>query len=88
MKYAEEENEKRAFSSFRKAYEVEKVHEVLYREALDKLEAGHTDSEEYDYYVCPVCGFTHARTAPDKCPVCGLTGEKFEGESNRSEKKQ
>ncbi len=69
MKFAEEENEKRAFSSF---------HEVLYREALEKLEAGHTDSEDYDYYVCPVCGFTHARNAPDTCPVCGLTGEKFE----------
>jgi rubrerythrin len=78
MKFAEEENDKRAFSSFRKAYEVEKVHEVLYREALEKLEAGHTDSEEFDYYVCPVCGFTHARNAPDKCPVCGAPGEKFE----------
>ncbi|PKN86053.1 MAG: rubrerythrin [Chloroflexi bacterium HGW-Chloroflexi-8] len=78
MKYAEEEENKRALSSFRKAYEVEKVHEGLYREALKNLEAGNLDTEEYDYYVCPVCGFTHARNAPDKCPVCGAPGDKFE----------
>jgi rubrerythrin len=78
MKYAEEEDNKRAFSSFRKAYEVEKVHEALYRDALAKLEDGAADDEEYDYYVCPICGFTHPRNAPEKCPVCGASGDKFE----------
>lgn len=78
MKYAEEENEKRALSSFRKAYEVEKVHEALYRKAVQDLEEGTSEVEEFDYYVCPICGYTHARTAPDKCPVCGASGEKFE----------
>jgi len=78
MKYAEEEDEIRALTSFTRAYEVEKVHEVLYKDALDLLKNGDADEEEYDYYVCPVCGFTHARNAPDKCPVCGLNGEKFE----------
>ena len=28
--------------------------------------------------ICPVCGFTHARNAPDRCPVCGTVGNKFE----------
>jgi len=37
---------------------------------------GKTD-EEYDYYVCPVCGHTHKRSAPEKCPVCGTPGSKF-----------
>lgn len=78
MKYAEEENEKRALSSFRKAYEVEKVHEALYRKAVQDLEEGTSEVEEFDYYICPICGYTHARTAPDKCPVCGASGEKFE----------
>jgi rubrerythrin len=34
--------------------------------------------EAYDYYVCPVCGYTHKRSAPDRCPVCGTPGERFE----------
>ncbi len=68
------EGNKRAQASFQFAYEVEKTHEMLYHEALDGL--GKSD-EEYDYYVCPVCGHTHKRSAPEKCPVCGTPGSKF-----------
>jgi rubrerythrin len=71
---AKAEGNKRAQVSFQYAYEVEQTHEKLYQEALDAL--GKTD-EEYDYYVCPVCGHTHKRSAPDKCPVCGTPGSKF-----------
>lgn len=74
---AEGEGEKRALRSFNYAWEVEKVHEVLYREALALLEAGEKE-EDYEYYVCPVCGYTHKRSAPDKCPVCGTSGSRFE----------
>ncbi len=77
MKDAEDEGNKRALSSFRKAFEVEKVHEELYKEALDLLKAGKTEEESFDYYVCPVCGHTHPRTAPDKCPVCGVPKERY-----------
>ncbi len=75
---AEAEGDKRALRSFNFALEVEKVHEVLYRETLEALDQGKTEEEEYDYYVCPICGYTHARSAPDKCPVCGAPAEKFE----------
>ena len=72
---AEAEGVKRALTSFRWAWEVEKVHEGLYKQALESLnQAGDT----FDYYVCPVCGYTHERNAPDKCPVCGTPGERFE----------
>ena len=71
---AEAEN-KRALRSFKFALEVEQQHEALYQEALDGLEA--EQDEDFDYYVCPVCGSTHPRQAPDRCPVCGLSGEKF-----------
>jgi len=72
---AEAEGVKRALTSFRWAWEVEKVHEGLYKQALDSLnQAGET----FDYYVCPICGYTHERNAPDKCPVCGTPGERFE----------
>jgi rubrerythrin len=75
VKDAEEEDDKKALRSFRDALEVEKIHEGLYREALENL--GKSD-EQYDYYVCPVCGYTHARNAPDRCPVCGARGDRFE----------
>lgn len=67
---------KRAKTSFEWAWEVEKVHEQLYREALASLDK--EQDEAYEYYVCPVCGYTHARNAPDRCPVCGTPAARFE----------
>ncbi|MEJ5203316.1 MAG: rubrerythrin family protein [Anaerolineales bacterium] len=77
IKDAEAEGNQKALNSFSDAMEVEKVHEALYREALEMLQKGEA-FEEYDYYVCPVCGYVHKRNAPDKCPVCGALGSKFE----------
>ncbi len=75
IKDAEEANDKKALNSFHWANEAEKVHEVLYREALSTLGQ---PGEEYDYYICPVCGYTEKRSAPEKCPVCGVPGSRFE----------
>lgn len=74
---AQAEGNQKALNSFTDAMEVEKVHEALYREALEMLQKGEA-FEEFDYYVCPVCGYVHKRSAPDKCPVCGALGSKFE----------
>jgi rubrerythrin len=71
---AESEDEKRAITSFKYAWEVEKEHEALYSEAFENMGK---PIEEFDYYICPVCGHTHPRNAPDKCPVCGALGSKF-----------
>lgn len=71
---AEAEGHKRALSSFKKALDVEKTHEALYREALSDLDK---PQENFDYYVCDICGHTHARNAPDVCPVCGAPKERF-----------
>ncbi|MEN6434421.1 MAG: rubrerythrin family protein [Anaerolineaceae bacterium] len=72
---AEAESEARAIKSFTNAMEVEKVHEALYREALENIGKS---SEPYDYYICPVCGYIHPRNAPEKCPVCSTVGTRFE----------
>jgi rubrerythrin len=76
--YAKSEGEqaKRGLRSFEYAWEAEKGHEALYTKALETLNA--PQSESFDYYVCPVCGHTHERNAPDKCPVCGTLGSRFE----------
>ena len=72
---AQDEGNKRASTSFKWAWEVEQVHEALYREALEAI---NQPAEDFEYYVCPVCGYTHKRNAPDKCPVCGTPGSRFE----------
>lgn len=69
------DGDKRAKTSFEYAWKVEQEHEELYRGALESLGK---EEESYDYYVCPVCGHTHPRGAPDRCPVCGAPGSKFE----------
>jgi rubrerythrin len=75
---AEAEGEKKALTSFKWAWEVEKVHEELYSKALESMETDGKTVDGPDYYVCPVCGYTHAGVAPDKCPVCGTPGKRFE----------
>lgn len=72
---AETEQNKKALNSFKWAFEAEKVHEQLYRAALETLGS---DTTLEDYYVCPVCGHTHRGSAPEKCPVCGTPGTRFE----------
>jgi rubrerythrin len=72
---AKAEGVKRALSSFEWAWEAEKVHEKLYRQALEDLGK---DLPALDYYVCPVCGYVHIGSAPDRCPVCNTPGQRFE----------
>ena len=57
--------------SFEYANAVEKLHENLYKEALEKVEAG-GDFEAEQMYVCKVCGFT-SKENPGTCPICGAT---------------
>ncbi len=71
---ARTEGNKEAERSFHFANEVEKVHAALYQKLLKSLgESGET----YPYYVCPVCGYTAEREAPETCPVCGAKGKMF-----------
>jgi rubrerythrin len=74
---AQADTMKRALASFRYAFEVEKVHEELYQKALAALET-QQPLQEVDYYVCPICGFTHEGPLDGLCPVCKTPATKFE----------
>ncbi len=74
---AGEEGDKKAERSFRLALEVEKVHEELYRKAADSLAKGQ-DAPTTEYYVCPICGYTHEGPLEGNCPVCHTPANKFE----------
>lgn len=70
---AEAEGHNAATQSFKFANEVEKVHAELYQKALDTIE----DSQDADYYVCPVCGYTCENEPVDNCPVCNAKAKVF-----------
>ena len=72
---AKADGDAKAERSFNYAWEVEKTHEKLYKEALDMLAK---PQEDVEYYVCPVCGHTHVGKPPMNCPVCNTPGTKFE----------
>lgn len=71
---AKVDGNKNAEISFQYANEVEKIHSKLYNRLLADLG---TSSETYPYYVCPYCGNTVEKEAPEACPVCGCKGELF-----------
>jgi len=71
---AKAEGAKDAERSFNYANAVEEYHARLYHDMLEGLEA---KQESYPYFVCPVCGMTAEKEAPDKCPVCGVKGSMF-----------
>lgn len=73
MEAAKAEKSDDAFRSFNFANSVEKIHAALYGKALEGLGR----NEEVDYYVCPVCGNTVEKAAPEKCPICGAPGKSF-----------
>ena len=73
IKAAEDEGNNEAKRTFVYANEVEKIHAALYQEVMKNLES----KETYSYYVCPVCGYTSEKEAPDTCPVCGAKGKAF-----------
>jgi rubrerythrin len=71
---AEEERHTAATRGFKFANEAEKVHAALYQKALDNL----GNKEEYDLYLCTVCGHVAERNAPDKCPICGAGSSAYQ----------
>lgn len=71
---AKAEGNKEAERSFNFANEVEKIHARLYQQMFDNLEKA---KDIYSYYVCPVCGYTAEKEAPETCPVCGAKGKMF-----------
>jgi rubrerythrin len=71
---AKAEGQKAAERTFTYANSVEKVHAQLYQKLLDGLGKS---SDNFPYYVCPVCGYTAEKEPPGTCPVCGTKGEMF-----------
>jgi len=74
IEQAKAEGNQDALRSFEYANRVEMTHAELYEGLLSSLGSSEAD---FAYYVCPVCGHTVGKAAPDVCPVCGAPGSKF-----------
>jgi len=70
------QGESSAARSTHYALEAEKLHMNMYDKALKLAESG-KDYDEGTIYICPVCGYTSEKEAPEKCPVCGVPHDKF-----------
>ncbi len=75
---AKSQGEKSAETSFTWAYEAEKIHAKLYREAKENVEQGRDWPLEGYIWICPVCGHTYVgKEPPEKCPICNAPGDKY-----------
>jgi rubrerythrin len=72
---AKESRQNAAARSFSYAMDAEAQHAVLFRAALDNIDARR---EEITFYVCTICGFTTSDTEFARCQVCTNPRERFE----------
>lgn len=70
------QGEKSAQRSFEWSYETEKVHNVMFKNALESVEKG-KDIELGKVQICEICGYTIEGDSPDTCPICGAKKDKF-----------
>lgn len=70
---AQDEGMTQAHRYFEFVNKVEEEHAKLYKQAL----ANPSGFAAADYYVCKVCGYTHAGPMTEKCPVCGAPASAF-----------
>ncbi len=81
LEIARFQEDREAELSFRYAFEAEKIHAQLYREAKGYVERGQDfPLDGKKVWICPVCGHTYVgENPPEKCPVCGALGDKYLG---------
>ena len=75
-KVAASENNKNVAELMNRIASVEKTHAELYNKTIQDLNA--KKSVPTVYYLCPVCGYVEAGSAPAKCPLCNATANSFQ----------
>lgn len=77
IKTANDDKENLALISFNYAYQTEKKHKELYKDALDKLNNKKENLMASNYYVCSTCGNTYAGEAPNRCGISMTSKDRF-----------
>ena len=63
--------------SFNYALEVERKHQVMYKNALAALNNNSEKDLPQAYYICPTCGNTYDQTPPERCGISMTSSENF-----------
>ncbi|MEM3424459.1 MAG: rubrerythrin family protein [Thermoproteota archaeon] len=72
------QGEKSAELSFKWAYEAEKIHAQLYREAKTHVDRKSDWPLNGRVWICPICGHTYVgEEPPEKCPICNAPKDKY-----------
>ncbi len=66
-----------AVTTFDYAFQVEKKHLALYKDALAALEKKDFKGLADAYAVCSTCGNTFGKTVPNNCEICGDAKDTF-----------
>jgi rubrerythrin len=77
IKQAQKEGVNLALISFNYAYQTEKKHQALYKNAKDQLKANKENTLPSKYIVCQTCGNTYDGEAPARCGICMTPKERF-----------
>ena len=77
IKEAQKEGVNLALISFNYAYQTEKKHQALYKNAADQLKANKENTLPTKYMVCQTCGNTYDGEAPARCGISMTPKERF-----------
>ncbi|MCL4550338.1 MAG: rubrerythrin family protein [Bacteroidetes bacterium] len=77
LKSAQDENVTLALISFNYAYQTEKKHQAMYKNALDQVNNGKEKMLSAKYMVCTTCGNTYDGEAPARCGISMTPKERF-----------
>lgn len=77
LKIAQKEKVNLAMISFNYAFQTEKKHQALYKNAIDQLKAGKDKDLAFKYMICPTCGNTYDGEAPPRCGISMTPKERF-----------
>ncbi|HLP14739.1 MAG TPA: ferritin family protein [Bacteroidota bacterium] len=77
IKQAQTDGVNLALISFNYAYQTEKKHLALYRNAADQLKAKKENTLPSKYMVCQTCGNTYDGEAPARCGISMTPKERF-----------
>lgn len=77
LKTAQSENVSLALISFNYAFQTERKHQALYKNALEQLNNGKEKSLPSKYMVCSTCGNTYDGETPARCGISMTPKERF-----------
>lgn len=75
LKIINKENKKEMANEINNIIKVEKSHNALFTKSMNDLQNNKPLADKY--YLCAICGYVEADSAPDKCPICGSSKNIF-----------